>query len=219
MDLGLLAHARGVDELDGKALPLDHRVDGVARGTGDVGDDGALLVGEAVGEARLAHVGTADDGYGEHVVVILGLVVCRVGEGSDDLVEQVPRSVAMARGEGPGLPHAQGVEVPEAVLLVGGVVLLVDDEEDGLVGLAQDAGNLLVLVGDAGRAVDHEHDHVGLLAGKDRLLADARREDVLGLDRLDAASVDEREVPTVPVGVMIGAVARHPARLVNDGVT
>ena len=82
----------------------------------------------------------------------------------------------------------------------------------------QDARDLLVLVGHAGGAVDDEDDDVGLLAGHERLLADARGEDVLGLSGLDAAGVDEGEVAAVPVGVVIRAVARDPARLVDDGV-
>ena len=77
---------------------------------------------------------------------------------------------------------------------------------------------VLVLVGHAGGAVDDEHDDVGLVHGEDRLLADAGGEDVLGLDGLDAARVDDREVAAIPVRVMVGAVPRDAARLVDDGV-
>lgn len=159
----------------------------------------------------------ADDGEREQVR--LGLVVCGLGQGGDDLVEEIAGAMAMGRGERARLADAEGVEVPKAVLLGGGVVLLVHDEEDGLVLPAQDAGDLLVLVGHAGRAVHHEDDDVGLLAGEKRLLTNARGEDVLRLRGLDAARVDQREVAAVPVGVVIGAVPRDAARLVHDGVT
>ena len=85
----------------------------------------------------------------------------------------------MRRGEGQGLAHAKGVEVPEAVLLGVGVVLLVDDEEDGLLRASHDACDLLVLVGHAGGAVNDEDDDVGLVAGEESLLTDARGKDVL----------------------------------------
>ena len=124
----------------------------------------------------------------------------------------------MGGGQRARLADAQGVEVPQAVLLVCGVVLLVDDEEDGLVDAADDARDLLVLVGDAGGTVNNEDDDVGLLAGKERLLADARGEDVLGLDGLDAARVDDHEVAAVPVGLVVGAVTGDAAALVDDGL-
>ena len=74
------------------------------------------------------------------------------------------------------------------------------------------------LVGDAGGAVHHEDDDVSLLAGKKRLLADARGEDVLGLDGLDAARVDDHEVAAVPVGLVVGAVTGDAAALMDDGL-
>ncbi len=103
-------------------------------------------------------------------------------------------------------------------MLLGGVVLLVHHEEDGLGGLADDARDLLVLVRDAGGAVDDEDDDVGLLRGEDGLLADAGGKDVLGLDGLDAAGIDDDEVAAVPVGLVVAAVARDAAGLVDDGV-
>ena len=101
-----------------------------------------------------------------------------------------------------GLADAQRVVLPERLVVVG-VVELVDDQEDGLLGLAQDAGDLLVLVGDAHGAVDVEDDGIGLVAGGDGLLADARCKDVVGLERLEAAGVDEDELPSGPIGLVV----------------
>ena len=69
---------------------------------------------------------------------------CFLGEAGNDVVEEVAGAVAMGGGQRARLADAQGVEVPQAVLLARGVVLLVDDEEDGLVDASDDARNLLV---------------------------------------------------------------------------
>ena len=216
VDLAFLAHTGSVYELDLLALPLDHGVDGVARGAGDVAHDGALLVGQAVCKRRLACVGAADDGKRKHALVLVDAVV--FGQGLDDEVEKVAGAVAVGGRDGHRLAAAQGVEVPQVLVVAGGVVLLVHTQEDGLVDLAHDAGDLLVLVGDANGTVDQEDDDVGLLAGDEGLLADARRKDVLGFDGLDAAGVDELEGAAVPVGVVVRAVAGDAARLVDDGL-
>ena len=211
-----LAHARRVDEPVALPSALDHDVERVARGASHVGDDGAVLAREAVGDGALAHVGPADDGEAQGVLRVDGLVG-GLGQGRDDLVEQVSRTVAVRGRKRAGLAETEGVEVPDG-LLVGGVVDLVGHEEGGLLGAAQDARDRLVLLGDAGGGVDHEDDGVRLLAGGLGLLADASSEGVVGLAGLDAAGVHQREVDAVPVGVVVAAVACDAARLVDDGV-
>ena len=54
------ADARGVDEAPRSAAELDHLVDRVARGAGDVVDDDPVLAGELVEQAGLADVGLAE---------------------------------------------------------------------------------------------------------------------------------------------------------------
>ena len=126
--------------------------------------------------------------------------------------------MAVRRADGHGLAAAKGIEIPEVVLLSGGVVLLVDAEEDRLVGLSDNAGDFLVLIGDAGGAIDDEDDDIGLLRGKNGLLANAGCKDVLRLDGLDAAGIDDHKIAAVPVGLVVAAVARDAAGLVDNGV-
>ncbi len=210
-----LAHAGRVDEAVALALALDHDVERVARCAGDVGDDRAVLARKAVGDRGLAHVRAADDGDAQGVGGVLGLLG-GLGQRRHDLIEQVAGAVAVGGRDGARLTEAQGVEVPEG-LLVGGVIELVGYEEDGLAGAAQDARDRLVLLGDARGGVDDEHDDIGLLAGRLGLLADVAGEGVVGAAGLDAARVDEREVDAVPVGLVVAAVARDAAALVDDG--
>ena len=117
-----------------------------------------------------------------------------------------------------GLADAERIELPDAVILAIGVVELVHQQKDRLVGALEHAGDRLVLLGDAGAAVDHKQDDGGFLGGGERLVADGRGKDVVALERLDAARVDDGELPAVPIGGVIRAVARDAAGLVDDGV-
>ncbi len=74
VDLAFLAQARGVDNGVVLAVMLDDGVDGVARGAGDVGHDGAVGRGQAVGQRGLTGVGAADDGDVDAAVLFLGAV-------------------------------------------------------------------------------------------------------------------------------------------------
>ncbi len=60
-----LANAGRVDQLHGDAADGGNFGDHIARGAGDVGDDGAVLLEQAIEQAALADVGAADDGQRE----------------------------------------------------------------------------------------------------------------------------------------------------------
>ncbi len=60
--LAFAADAGSIDETEGAAVVLDDFVDGVARGAGNRGDDGAVGRGEAIQQRGFADVGVADDG-------------------------------------------------------------------------------------------------------------------------------------------------------------
>ena len=116
----------------------------------------------------------------------------------------------------PRIAQAQLVELPHLVHAVRGVQL-VHHEEYGLGRLAQDARNGLVVGVDPGLAVHEEQDDVRLVRAGQRLIAYGALEGVV-VAHLDAAGVDELEVDAVPVGLMVGAVARDAAHLVDDGL-
>src|SRR6185312_962095 len=62
------ANAGCIDDANGNAFEFDGFRDHVARGAGDVGHDGAILLNETIEEAALAYIGLSDDGEGETVV-------------------------------------------------------------------------------------------------------------------------------------------------------
>ena len=161
-------------------------------------------------------LGRPTDGDAQGVGLVL---LARIlGQKGDDLVEQITRAMAVQRGDRDRVADAQGVELPQVVVLAGRVVELVDEQERGLLELAHHARHALVLLGDAHRAVDDEQDDGGLLGRRERLVADGGGEHVVALHGLDAAGVDERELATVPVGHVVAAVAGDAAALVHDGV-
>ena len=59
--LGFLAHARCVDQPNRAVVPVEQRVDRVARRSGNLGYDGALFAEEGIEQRTLADIGTADD--------------------------------------------------------------------------------------------------------------------------------------------------------------
>ena len=117
-----------------------------------------------------------------------------------------------------GLADTERIELPDAVVLAIGVVELVHQQKDRLVAALEHASDRLVLLGDAGAAVDHKQDDGGFLGGGEGLVANGRSEDVIALERLDAARVDDGELAAVPIGRVVRAVARHAAGLMDDGV-
>ena len=82
---------------------------------------------------------------------------------------------------------------------------------DGQLGAAQEVGDLLVAGAHAGARVDDEHR--GLRVGErgPRLVADRAR-DRVGVARVHAAGVDEREAAPVPLACDLLAVARDARR-------
>ena len=56
------AHAGGVHDSEPAAMPQERHIDRVARRTGHIADQHALLADQTVDQRRLADVGTPDDG-------------------------------------------------------------------------------------------------------------------------------------------------------------
>ena len=200
------------------AVALHDGVDGVARRAGNVGHDRAVGAQDAVEQRRLTGVGTADDGDVQRVGELIGDLVLFLRKQGHDVVEQVARAVAVQGRERRGLADTERIELPDAVVLAIGVVELVHQQKDRLVAALEHAGDRLVLLGDAGAAVDHKQDDGGFLGGGEGLVANGRGEDVIALERFDAARVDDGELAAVPIGRVVRAVARDAAGLVDDGV-
>ena len=212
--LGLFAHAGGVDEDVLPGLVLEIAVDGVPGGAGHVADDGPLLSQDLVGQGGLAHVGLADDGHLDPVLVLLVLPLG--GEVPHALVQQVPGAVAVEGGDGHGVPQPQVVELVEVRVRRAGGIHLVHCQHNGLAAAQQHGGHLLVRGGEPGLDVGEEDDHVRVAHGDAGLLAHEGEDFAVGAG-LDAPGVDEGKFPSVPVGLAVDTVARNAGGVLHDG--
>ena len=95
MRFGLLAHAGGVDQANGAVMPVQERVDRVARRARNVGDDGALFAEQRVEQRTLADVGAADDR--ERELVAEHRIRCVRREQFDDAIEQIAGALTVDR--------------------------------------------------------------------------------------------------------------------------
>ena len=82
---------------------------------------------------------------------------------------------------------------------------------------AQNAGHLLVEVGDAVFDVDQEENEVGLFGGKRHLFAYFAFEDVVGVNH-PAAGVDDGELLLAPFALAVLTVARGAGLVADDGL-
>ena len=94
-------------------------------------------------------------------------------------------------------------------------VALVDSQNDGLFGLFEHRCDLAVSSGQSDR---HVHDHNDNRRGLDRDLSLTAHEfqHLAVCARLNAAGIDEREAPSVPVAFAIDPVARHARRVLDN---
>ena len=108
VDLAFAAQARCVNDAVLLTDVDDHRIDGVARGARHIRDDGAVVIGEAVGERGLARVRAADDGDVDDVLVVFFILEAAIdfAQVIDYLVEQIARAMTVRGGDGERVAQA-----------------------------------------------------------------------------------------------------------------
>ena len=146
---------------------------------------------------------------------LLDLLRAGAGKHRHDRVEQVAAAVAVYRRDGDRVAEAEPVELEREHVLAR-VVDLVREEEHGLVGAAEDRGQLLVAGHHAGPRVGDEEDEVGFGDRGLRLLGDRARQRRRVGD-VDAAGVDQQEAVPVPLADELFAVTGDAGCLVHDG--
>ena len=214
-DVAALAQTGGVGE-DELAVGVVHRgVDGVAGGAGLVGHDHPVLSQDAVGQAGLAHVGAANDGDRDAVLLHHGLAEIQMGA---DGIQQVAGAVAVDGRDGHDFLKTQVVELVQLHGSLADIVALVDGQDDRLVAAAEHVGHVLVGGGQAVADIHHHDDAVGGVDG-DLCLLPHVGQDALGGLRLDAAGGHQQEIVAVPLAVGKDAVAGDAGGILDDGQT
>ena len=96
------------------------------------------------------------------------------------------------------------------------MVNLVDDQQDGLLRLAQQVGDFAVVVGQPVAAVGEEADNIRCIHGDFGLAAHLGEQHIVAA-RVNAAGVDEREAAVLPLHISIDAVAGHAGGILHNG--
>ena len=212
--LGLAADARRVDEHIAAVLVFIQGVHRVPGGAGHVADNDPLFAQNVVDERGFAHIGLANDGHLDAVVLFLPLVLLR--EVLQALVQQVAGAVAVYGGDGDGVSQSQGVKF--IYRGVGGSrgVGLVHRQHHGLAGTKQHVGHILVRGGDAGADIRDQNDHGGGVDGDLGLLPHEEQNLAVGAG-LNAAGVHHVKFSAAPLALGIEPVAGDAGGVLNDG--
>ena len=213
-DLSLAAHSGGVDEDELILAALYLGVYRVAGGSGNVGDDGALLAGYLVDERGLSDVRLADDGYFDGVSVVFVRLLRR--EVLENGFQEVTGAVSVHGGNRYRVAETEVVELVYFRRRSADAVHLVYGEDYRLAALYQHGGYVAVVGGDSGGDIGDEYDCVGALHCEHCLLPHLREDDVVGLG-LDTAGVDEHELLAEPLAAAVDTVAGNAGLVVHDG--
>ena len=212
--LAALAQAGGVGKHKAAVLVVHLAVNGIPGGAGLIGHDHPVFAQNKVHQAGFAHVGAADDGHGNAVVlrfVLIGKVQV-LAHG----IQQVAGAVAVHAGNRDQLAQAQGVKV---IQLHGGVahlVAFVYRNDHRLAAAAQHGRHFLILRRHAGAHVHHHHDAVRCINGQLRLLTDVAYNAVVAL-RLDAAGINQQHFVVQPLAVAEDPVPGNTGGILHNG--
>ena len=235
-DLAAAPHASGVDQGVLLLVALERDVDAVAGGAGLVVDDHPLFAEHAVDQGRLAHVGPADDGDLDPVLLAgtgnpgrflaFGDLFARrlalafflrvvLGEDPQGFLQHMVDAATVGGGDRQRIAQAQRAELGASEIGIDGVDL-VGDQEAALVPLAQVLGDHLVGGGHAGARIDQEQDGIRLLDGLQRLLGHFRIDAFLIAG--DASGIDDDIGAALPARLAVLAIAGQACVLRHDGV-
>ncbi len=160
------ANARRVDDAELLAVPLQERVDRVARGARHLRDDHPVLAQQPIDERRLARVRAADDRDRGFAGSFGGPAVTRPDRGSARApgsrrsFEQIADAVAVLGADLHDRVEAEPVQLEGSVARAT-IVHLVDGEDDRHAGSTRGRGDVLVAGNQSFAAVDDHHDEVG----------------------------------------------------------
>ena len=121
----------------------------------------------------------------------------------------------MDRGNLDRVSEAERVKLIDLRIHAARAVALVDSQNDGLFGLFEHRRDLAVGSRQADRYV-HDHDDDRRSLNRDLSLTAHELQHLAVCARLNAAGIDEREAPSVPVAFAIDPVARHARRVLDN---
>ena len=213
LDLRGAPDAGGVDEDQLATLDLDRRVDRVAGGAGDFGDDHAVVAEEGVDQGRLADIRPADHREPDDVLFVCPAFVVG-GQQFDETVEQVAGAEALGGGDAHRLAEPEAVEVVRERDRFGPSILLAATTIGRLPRRRMSA----ISWSPGRRPARASTTSSATCASASAALAWSWIETASGSSssRSTPPGVDQREVAAVPVGRELLAVARDARSFVHD---
>jgi hypothetical protein len=163
-------------------------------------------VGEVVGRVAVIVVVTGEVRVGRR----------RRADRGDHVLEQAIEAAAVGRRYRERFAQAQAPEVGDLDVALGRVDL-VDGQDHRLAGGADRARDLGVEGRQAGGAVDHQHQGVGLVDRPPGLAVDAAADHVTLGRGIEAAGVDHADRGAEVLELAVAAIAGQPWRIVNQG--
>ena len=217
-DLAFFADARGVDDDEGFAIFLESDIHAVPGCAGDFGDDDALGVavverGDGVDQRALAGVALADDG--EHQGC-LGHLSGGIGE-IDFFGDGVEEIIEISAGEGGDADGGAETELGKFAKgeISFGSIGFVGDEESWDIFFAEELGDFLIGVVQAGLDIDNEQHEISAGHRQVDLMANVFGE-LVGVFVAVSAGIDEFDKVVVDEDGHGDAVAGDAGHVLND---
>ena len=167
-----------------------------------------------IDERGFAHIGLADDGHLDAVVLFLSPVLLR--EVLQALVQQIAGAVPVYGGDRDRVSQSQGVKFIYRGVGGAGGVRLVHRQHHRLAGTEQHVGHILVRGGDAGADIRDQNDHGGGVDGDLGLLPHEEQNLTVGAG-LNAAGVHHVKFSAAPLALGVKPVAGDAGGVLNDG--
>ena len=167
-----------------------------------------------VDQAGFAHVGAADDGHRNAVLVLL-LLLREVQVGADG-IQQVAGAMAVHAGNGHQFSQTQGVEIIQLHGRVADLVALVHGQHHRLAAAHEHGSHLVVLGGHPGPQVGDHDDAVGGINGHLGLLTHVGQNAVVDAG-LDTAGIHQQELVAVPFAVAEDTVPGNAGGILHNG--
>ena len=212
-DPAFAAQTGRIDNAEAFALILEHGVDRIAGRSRDVADQRPLAARQRVKDARLPHVGAADERHADHAF-LRALLVFFIAQHLHYLVQKLVNPAIMKRADTDDFLETERVGFGDVVLMTE-VVYFIDREDDHRRMRTEHLRHILVHPGDALTAVDHEDHDVALLDGLEYLILHALHDRVFVFQQ-QTAGIDHVKTFILPLHAAVQTVARNARHIVDD---
>ena len=214
--LALAAHTGGINEAILAGLVFKVRVDGIAGSTGHVGNNDALFAQNTVQQAGLAHIGLADDGDLDDIILFILSIV--LGDIRQNPVQHIAGTVTVDCRGFKEIANTQRIELEHIGIYKTDGVTFVDGQTYGFAAFAQHGGNILVRSSDTTANIYHHDDGISQFNADFCLTAHEFQHFAVGVG-LNTTGIHQREMTTAPFTFTVNAVTGNTGGVLHDGGT